>query len=94
MSAKYPALHPQVAMQIVDGSAVIVLADSGEVLVLNEVGTRIAELADGRRSVDEIADAIHCEYEVSADEARRDLETFLETLAQSGALAVESQPRQ
>ena len=32
MLSECPALHAQVAMQIVDGLAVIVLADSGEVL--------------------------------------------------------------
>src|SRR6266498_1974290 len=86
MTADYPALAAQVAMQTVDGLAVMVLADSGEVLVLNPIGTRILELIDGKRSVAEIAGVIESEYTVSAEEARRDLETFLQTLQEAGAL--------
>ena len=89
MDAKYPALHPQVAMQIVDGSAVIVLADSGEVMVLNETGTRILEMIDGKHCVAEVASVIESEFNVSAQEAREDLEAFLQTLAQANALTFE-----
>ena len=90
MNAKRPALHPQVAMQIVDGSAVIVLADSGEVLVFNETGTRILEMIDGERTVTDVASAIESEYKVSAQEARADLEAFLQTLVEAHALTLES----
>lgn len=89
MNAKYPTLHPQVAMQKVDGSAVIVLADSGEVLVFNETGTRILEMIDGKRNVSEVASLIESEYEVSAEEARQDLEAFLQTLVAANALTFE-----
>lgn len=87
MTADYLALDPQVAMQTVDGLAVMVLADSGEVLVLNPVGTRILELIDGKHSIAEIAGTIESEYEVAAETARRDLEAFLQTLREAGALA-------
>jgi coenzyme PQQ biosynthesis protein PqqD len=86
MNAKYPALHPQVAIQIVDGSAVIVLADSGEVLVFNETATRILGLIDGQRSVAEVAGALESEYKVSPHEAQQDVESFLQTLEQANAL--------
>jgi coenzyme PQQ synthesis protein D (PqqD) len=89
MNAKYPALHPQVAIQIVDGSAVIVLADSGEVLVFNETGTRILSMIDGERSVMDVAGAIESEYKVSAEEAHQDVESFLRTLAEVNALIFE-----
>jgi hypothetical protein len=87
MIAEYPALHSQVAMQIVDGLTVIVLADSGEVLVLNALGTRIVDLIDGKRSVNEIARLIEEEYDVTAEIARRDLDEFLRTLSEAGALS-------
>ncbi|HKP88149.1 MAG TPA: PqqD family protein [Blastocatellia bacterium] len=76
-------------MQKVDGSAVIVLADSGEVLVFNETGTRILEMIDGKRNVSEVASLIESEYEVSAEEARQDLEAFLQTLVAANALTFE-----
>jgi|SRR5256885_12203340 len=86
MIADYLALHPQVATQTIDGLQVMVLADSGEVLVLNTTGTRILELLDGKRSVASIASAIEAEFEVTAEEARRDLEEFLSMLIEAGAL--------
>ena len=92
MNAKYPVLHPQVAMQNVDGLAVIVLADSGEVIVINEIGSRIVELIDGKRSAEEVAGTIESEYEVTAEEARSDLEAFMQMLAEAGALRFESRP--
>ncbi|HJQ22592.1 MAG TPA: PqqD family protein [Blastocatellia bacterium] len=86
MTTDYPTLHPQVALQTIDGLAVMVLADSGEVLVLNPTGTRIVELLDGKRSLGEVADAIESEYAVTAEAARRDVESFLKTLREAGAL--------
>lgn len=92
-STSYPVPHPQVATRVVDGSAIIVLADSGEVTVLNPVGTRIWELVDGTRSVREIADAIQAEFEVSQEDAQRDVQEFLQTLVDAKAVEVNSQPR-
>lgn len=91
-SASYPVPHPQVATRVVDGSAVIVLADSGEVTVLNPVGTRIWELVDGTRSVGEIADAIQAEFEVLPGDALRDVQEFLQTLADAKAIEVKARP--
>ena len=88
MTTDYPTLDPQVAIQTIDGLAVMVLADSGEVLVLNPTGTRILELLDGKRSVTEVAAAIESEYAVSAEEAQRDLESFLQILIEAGALTL------
>ena len=86
MDADCPVLAPQVAIQMVEGQAVMVLADSGEVIVLNGVGTRIVELMDGNRDLGEIAAAIESEYDVSSAEARGDLDAFLQTLTEAGAL--------
>ncbi len=89
---KYPAPQDQVAACVVDGSAVIVLADSGIVNVLNSVGTRIWELTDGSRTVQQIADAIQAEYAVTLDVAVRDVIAFLQNLDQAGALVLRDQP--
>jgi hypothetical protein len=86
MIADYLALHPQVATQTVDGLKVMVLSDSGEVLVLNATGTRIVELIDSKHSVTEVAQVIEGDYPVSAADVRRDLESFLQILLDAGAL--------
>ncbi len=85
---KIPVPHPQVAARIVDGEAVVVLADAGEVNVLNPVGTRIWELIDGTRSVTEIAQTIQAEYEVTGPQAQQDVTEFLQALADAGAVVL------
>ncbi len=90
--SKYPVSHPQVASRVVDGTAVIVLADSGEVSMLNSVGTRVWELVDGKRSVREIANAIVNEYDVTADVAERDVASFMQLLIDAKAVTLQDQP--
>jgi hypothetical protein len=85
-----PAPHPQVAARVVDESAVIVLADRGEVNVLNPVGTRIWELCDGSRSVRQIAEIIASEFDVTAERALQDTEEFLGQLLQSNAVELKN----
>ena len=88
LADKYPVLHPQVAARIIDGEAVIVLPQSGQVNVLNEVGSRIWELIDGTLSVGEITETIVAEYDVSAEQAERDVEEFIEELVENKMLVL------
>ncbi|HID64386.1 MAG TPA: pyrroloquinoline quinone biosynthesis peptide chaperone PqqD [Anaerolineae bacterium] len=88
LAEKYPVLHPQVAARIIDGEAVIVLPESGQVTVLNEVGSRIWELIDGTRSVGEITEAIVAEYDVTAEQAERDVEEFIQELVDNKMLVL------
>ena len=90
---KYPVPHAQVASRVVDGTAVIVLADSGEVSMLNSVGTRVWELVDGKRSVRDIANAIIAEYDVTAETAERDVASFMQLLIDAKAVTLQDQPR-
>ncbi|MBI5648863.1 MAG: PqqD family protein [Chloroflexi bacterium] len=87
--ADYPAPHSQVATQIVDDEAVIVLADAGEIIVLDPVGTRVWELSDGSHTVQQIVDVIGDEFEVTRDQARADVAEFLETLAREKIIVFE-----
>jgi hypothetical protein len=91
-ATQYPVPHPQVGMRVVDGEAVIILADSGNVNVLNPVGTRIWELADGSRSVRQIADALAAEYEVTPEAALQDVAEFLQKLVDAGMLTLQDIP--
>jgi hypothetical protein len=81
-----PSPHPQVAATVVDGQAVIVMADSGQVTVLNEVGTRIWELIDGEHSLEQIIQAIMAEYEVTPEVAQQDTENFVNRLVEIQAI--------
>ncbi len=90
--AKYPVPHSQVAARVVDGTAIIVMASSGEVMMLNAIGSRIWELLDGTRTAQEIVRAIVSEYEVTEQQARQDVEEFLQKLMETGALVLYDQP--
>jgi hypothetical protein len=75
-----PRPAAQARGRVVEREAVIVLPDKGEVKVLNEVGTQIWMLADGSRSVREIAATIAGAYDVSPAQAEADTVEFLQTL--------------
>ena len=88
----YPIPHAQVAAQIVDDEAVIVLADAGEVNVFDPVGTRIWELIDGSRTIQQIIDVVVDEFEVTPEQAQVDVVEFLETLAREKMIVFEESP--
>ena len=85
----YPARHPQTAYQVVDGQAVIVLADSGQVTILNEIGAFIWGLCDGAHSLEQIVSAVVEEYEVTEEVAAQDALEFLEQMAELQAILFE-----
>ena len=77
ISKMYPRPHPPTAGRVIDGEAVLILADSSEVNVLNQVGSRIFELSDGSRSIEDITMIIAEEYEVSVEQADIDVREFI-----------------
>ncbi len=76
----YPVPHPQVAGRVLDGEAVIILSESNLVNVYNPVGSRVWELCDGTRTVDEVVDLIVSEYDVDRERAQADVVAFIEQL--------------
>ncbi len=89
---KYPVLHAQVASQVMDGQAVVVLADTGRVNILNEVGTRIWELMDGKRTVRELAEVLASEFEVTREAALEDTRAFVQELVARNAVELRAEP--
>ena len=77
----------KLAARRVGGEMVILSAEDSSLFVLNESGTRIWEAADGRRSTEEIANALCAEYEIDADTARRDVDEFVRALEAAGVLS-------
>lgn len=75
-----PAPNPTVVGRVVEGEAVLVLPQRGEVKVLNEVGAHIWELVDGSRTVREIVDVICAEYDVDEEQAETDTLAFIAEL--------------
>ncbi len=84
-----PAL---VAERVIDETILVALGPDAARFagpyVLNEVGGRIWSLLDGVRTGEEIAAAVVAEFEVSVEEAGRDVAAFLDQLERLGAIRV------
>ena len=61
--------------------------DLDSIFTLNELGTMIWKLIDGRVTVSEITDAVCRKYQVSPDEAERDALQFLLDLETAGLIS-------
>ena len=62
------------------------VGDLDSIYTLNEIGTMIWELIDGKKSVSKIVEAVHNAYEVPLEEAEKDTIDFLNTLKVSGLI--------
>ena len=87
----YPVPKPTVQGRLLENEAVVVLPEKGQVKVLNEVGARIWSLADGGRSVRDIAAIISTEFAVTAAEAEADTLAFIATLAAKEIVSLSAQ---
>ena len=82
MENKIPIKSPSTASQIIDGEAVIIVPSEQMVNVLNPVGSRIWDLTDGRRRIEEIAEILAQEFDVSYETALKDAIEFTRGLAE------------
>ncbi|MCB9666876.1 MAG: PqqD family protein [Myxococcales bacterium] len=71
--------NPRIAARTLDGKTVIVVLDARKVHALNELGSTIWNMADGR-SLKSIVEAVTAEYEVQSEIARADVSLFVEQL--------------
>jgi hypothetical protein len=78
----------KLAARKVGGEMVILSAEDSSLFLLNEVGTAIWEAADGRRSIQAIADALCAEYDVDAAMALADVTEFIDALAAAGIVSL------
>jgi hypothetical protein len=73
--------NKDVAWRIIEGEAILISAEDSMLHSLDEVGTRIWELADGSSTVKEIAQKIFDEYEIDLETAENDVAEFVTNLA-------------
>ena len=88
----YPAPATGVIGQVVQHEAVLVLPSAGEVKVLNETGARIWALADGSRTVRDIASRLCADYDVDPAQAEQDALEFVDDLVQRRILILTDHP--
>ena len=75
---------PKTAWRVIEGEAVILSLDTKAFRGLNPVGSRVWELIDGRRSVDEIVEVIVREFDVTHEQAAADVQAFVRELLDKG----------
>jgi hypothetical protein len=75
------------ASRLIAGEAVILSLDTKILRGLNAVGSRVWDLIDGQRTVDEIADTIVAEFDVPRPQAVADVEAFMRQLLDKGLVA-------
>ena len=73
----------------VGNELVMMSAAKGNYIGLSEVGARIWELIEAPRSIESLCDTLVAEYEVEPATCRQEVETFLATLAEHDAIAVD-----
>lgn len=72
-----PVPAPGVVARIMDGEAVLVHPERGEVKVVNALGARIWAWMDGERTVSHLVELICETYDVEGETARADAIRFL-----------------
>lgn len=84
------AKKDSIASRIVqEGEAVVVKPASGELRTLNEVGSRIWRLLDGKKSLEEIAQIVETEFEeVDDHDIRKDIIDFCKELLEDNLVEV------
>lgn len=81
-----PIHTPSVASRVYGSDAVIISPHEGMVRMLNPTATRIWQLADGSRSVDDIAAVLVEEYEVDHCQAQQAVTALLGELVDKGLI--------
>ena len=69
-----------VRYRVVGEEAVVVRQNAAEVLALNDVGARILELIDAKRTVGQLIETMSSEYDVDREELEQDIENFVAAL--------------
>jgi Coenzyme PQQ synthesis protein D (PqqD) len=85
----FPKRKDQVIAQKAASDFLLFNMDNGSYYSLNEVGSRIWELCDGKNSVAQVVATVAAEYDSPGNEVQNDILELLEEL-RSGKLIVET----
>ena len=82
---------PDTLYSMIDGEAVILSTEAEAYISLNEVGSRIWQLISERpHSVGELVSQLTGEFEVAAEQCRREIDEFFDTLSARGLIVSHS----
>ncbi len=85
---RVPVKSDKVASRVIDGEAVIVMLERQETIVLNSVGSRIWEIMDGEKNLNELAGTLTTEFDTTYEQALKDLVEFVEDMAKRGIVTI------
>lgn len=86
---RVPIQNDAAAWRRVDDEAIIVMPETSQASVLNQVAARIWELMDGKRTLGQIVGMIVLEYDVDAATAEKDARDFVNELTARGLIGYE-----
>ena len=84
------ALDPRVRFRRFENDGIVIHQKTAEAIVVSDVATRLLEMADGARTLQECAAVIGSEFDAPAEVIERDLIAFASELAEAGIVAVQS----
>lgn len=87
-----PRRNPACSSRTIEGQAVVALSDQAVIHIVNDVGTRVWNLIDGRRNFEEIVSQVRGQlandYEGMPADLAKDIEEFLEEMASKGMITM------
>ena len=90
---KYLVKSNEVLFTSMGEDAVLLHVQRGDYYSLNRVGARLWVLADGSKSISDLAGLITQEFEISLDEAEKDILELAEQLENEGLVTVSETPQ-
>jgi len=96
ISNRYFVREKDLVTRTIAGETIIVpvknnVGDLDSIYALNEVGSTIWELIDGKNSIVQIVEVVCDVYDVTSEVAKEDISDFLSTLETSGLIRLSSE---
>jgi hypothetical protein len=82
-------IDPRVRFRRFEQDGIVIHQKTAEAIVVSDVATRLLEMTNGVRTLQECADALQSEFDAPADVIERDLIQFASELADIGIVAVQ-----
>lgn len=76
----------------IDGEEVILHKESENYFGLNAVGTRLWESLEEPRTIDDLVATVREEFDVSEEQSRKDVESFVDDLEAANLIGVPDEP--
>jgi len=87
-SNTYPIKSKNVAWKVLDGESVVLNLDSGVYFTLDMTGTAVWERIDGATSLEEIGRGLCEQFEITVEQAQRDLIELTKSFLDEGLVRV------